>query len=402
MATLRFVRIPATRSRRRCVLAVVAVTHAVAAAPAVAAPGIEVAFPDRTQLVTGEQIASSADVVATPYVIRGPSGERTETPAAGVSVRTLIALAGGDPDSVAGVSVTRADGTTVALQSSELADPPPFPEGPPLFWVDEAGSHFLRPVRGATDANETDRVTIAGDAPVVVNVQAGALLEVTAGADRERIEAGQVVRFWASAIGGTSGEELSYRWHFDDGTTGRGAEIKHVYRRPGRYRAYVTVSGSGRSGGTSAVITIQVGEQEKPDAPAADDGGGGTGAAGGGTAGGGGAGEAAGGATGAAGAASGSQRSGGDGERRRPKPKPRRRRREAPEPKPAGTRIEGTLIGEEMPPAALAARPEARPAERPDGDGNAPVALWGALGAGGLVAAGALMERMPMRRRLVA
>ena len=370
-------------------------------APAAAA-GIEVVFDGRASVVDEAELAASADVPALPYTIRSDDGStRTET-RGGVSIRTVIALAGGDPDTTSGVSVERPGGGEVTLAGPDLADPSPFPEGPALVWVQDGAAGFLRPVRDEADVNAPDLITGPAGGNLTVTVQSGALLEVLAGADDEKVKPGRRVRFWASASGVDPGERLTYRWHFDDGTEAEGENVRHAFRKPGRYRVYVTVSRGGRSGGASPVITITVGDpdaaakrtpaREQDDTPA-----GGTGAAAGGT------GAAAAGGTGAAGGGTGAARPAQRAQAPARRRQPRRKRSEPAA--PAGKRVSGVLI-DPAPAAAPAPPAAARAAARSTGSstgggggGAVPGEALGALLAGMLLGSGFLLERLPSRWR---
>src|SRR5205085_4564148 len=189
----------------------------------------------------------------------------------GLSVRKLVVLAGANPDAVGFVSVKRPDGTLAYLSAGDIADPSPFPEGPALVWVDGETSRFFRPVRDDRDLNAADNIGTATEQPLVVSAHAGRLLTVTATADPTKAPAGTEVSFAADAPGG---ESLNYTWTFDDGTHGHGPIVKHAYRLAGGYNAFVTVAGTGDSGGSSATIHIVVGNPRK--GPATHAGGGST------------------------------------------------------------------------------------------------------------------------------
>src|SRR5438094_1320885 len=55
-------------------------------------------------------------------------------------------------------------------------------------------------------------------------------------------QAGQPVRFTASASGGTSA--FTFSWSFGDGTTGTGSPVTHTYSSAGSYTAALTVKDS--------------------------------------------------------------------------------------------------------------------------------------------------------------
>lgn len=244
------------------------VVATVCRANAHASPGVDVELSGERVFVSAEQIAASVDVATTPYRLRLFAADPgTLEQAAGVSIRQLIAIAGGNPDVVTGVTIGTG-AASVYLPGADLAQPPPFVDGPPLVWVTGEETHFLRPLRDATDVNGGDRLTAGAGTPLTLDVQSGSILEVTASADKQRIQPGGRVELWASALGATDGERLTYRWTFGDGTVSEGQEVTHVYRRAGRYRAFVTVAGSARSGGASRAVTITVGERDDKPAEA--------------------------------------------------------------------------------------------------------------------------------------
>ncbi|MBN1529742.1 MAG: PKD domain-containing protein [Thermoleophilaceae bacterium] len=366
----------------RCLTALA--TTAALLAPAAAAsaePGVSVELPERTVFLSADELAADADVPATEYTLRAEGGQATRETHAGISLGRLVALAGGNPDVVAGVTVSAGDRESY-LPGADLADPPPFPEGPALVWVEGDVTGYLRPVRDDADVNSGDRLTSEPGASLTVAVQTGALLEVTAGSDRERVAPRKPVGFWASALGGEGGEQLTYRWRFGDGTTATGQEVRHAYRRPGRYRASVSVIGDGRSGGTSEAVTITVG---KPPAEAAGDGRGG-----------GGGGKDEGTASGAFDGGSGSTGAKAGPGSTRPKARPRA----APEPTAPGRRVSGRLLDEAAtaaPPALGAATGTAGAVKAAGGEAPGALPLAG-IAAIGLLAAGALLELRPRRR----
>jgi PKD repeat protein len=106
-------------------------------------------------------------------------------------------------------------------------------------------------------ATETQTVTVrpADVAPVRLS---------SASASPVPAEVGAPVRF-ESAAQGTS---LTYRWHFGDGTVGRGPSPTHFYETQGRYPVRLEVSGDG--GTDSRTITVRVVPDEEAPSPAGD------------------------------------------------------------------------------------------------------------------------------------
>jgi hypothetical protein len=237
---------------------------AAAAAPAAAAPGVEVHLGARTAFLSAAQLAGQADVPATSYTLRGaPDDPGQVVTHAGVSVRRLLILAGANPDQVAFLEIPRADRGTAVLERGDYADPPPFPEGPALVWVDAEATHFFRPARDARDVNAADNIATTTGEALVVTARTGSLLTVTAHASLTKARAREPVDFTAAATGARPGERLRYRWSFDDGTVRAGARVRHAFDAEGRYVVAVTVTGDQDSAGAGPVIPVQVGAARK-------------------------------------------------------------------------------------------------------------------------------------------
>lgn len=221
-------------------------------------------LPGRTAFVSARQIGDQADVGPRPYTLRA-GGRSEQDEHAGLSVRKLVQLAGGDPDGVSFLAVRRADGTQAVLRRGDLGAPPPFPDGPPLVWVDSGSTHFLRPVRDGADENANDNIATpsGSDGPLVLSAHTGALLDVGARASPVRVRAGQPVRFTATVQGAAPGEQLGYAWDLGDGTAAHAATPTHSYPREGRYHVVLSVSGDHDAGGSSAVLTVQVGPRAR-------------------------------------------------------------------------------------------------------------------------------------------
>jgi hypothetical protein len=403
------------------VIALALALGAIVAAPAAAAPGLVFDVNGEKRTVGADQIAAGADVPPTTYVVGGQPRQLT-----GLSLRRAVGLAGADPDSITAVTI---EGVLQFLTSdpSDLADPPPFPEGPALVWVDEQQrTNVLRP---AKDGKPAELQTSAPGEPLQATLDGVTLLEVGIIAPKRRVKVGERVQLFTTS---TADDGATYTWDFDDGTSGTGEDVVHRFQQPGRYRVTVTVSDGAGGGGTSAPVTIVVGddgnepekrkdEREKPR--------GGSGGSGGGGGGGGSAATGVGG-TGAAGApatpdpgAFGAD----DGlapeaaepapeavePASEPEPERRTRRRHrdrddepAPaDPVPPGA-VEGVLLadasGPESPAVRAAVAAAGRtPVDDPDRDGGIDVPPGGWVGLGALLvfSAGALTELRALRRR---
>jgi hypothetical protein len=182
-----------------------------------------------------------------------------------------VTLAGGSPETVSFVSLTRPNGSLSLLRAGDLADPPPFPEGPPIVWIDAGEIRYLRPLRGPDDANAADNIGIT-EGDLVIRAHQGRLLTVRATADRRTVPAGRPVHLSAEVLGGAApGHELTFVWSLGDGTRKRGPAVRHAYATPGVYEAVVTVTGSDDSGGSSTPLRLTVGD---PPESAGDTGGG--------------------------------------------------------------------------------------------------------------------------------
>lgn len=250
------------------------IVAAAAAAPATAAAaGIVVRLSGTERHLSPEEISAAVDRPAGSYLLRarGTTAEPVAHPPA-LSIRRLVALAGGSPDALSFVAIKRPNGTLAILRREDLADPPPFPDGPPIVWMDGGGTRYLRPLRRPSDVNAADNVDITGS-DLAVTVHQGPLLGVRARTDRRTVPAGEPVNLTAEVTGAAPGQDLSFAWTFGDGTGKPGQAARHRFRTPGVYEVLVTVSGADDSGGSSPPLRIRVGEPPK----AAGDTGGGTG-----------------------------------------------------------------------------------------------------------------------------
>jgi hypothetical protein len=250
------------------------IVAASAAAPAAAgAAGILVRLPGGERHLAPEEVAAAADRPAGTYLLRaaGTAAEPVAHPPA-LSVRRLVTLAGVSPDALSFVTIERPNGSLAMLGRGDLTDPAPFPDGPPIVWMDSGGARYLRPLRGSGDVNGSDNVDITGG-DLEVRVHTGPLLVVRATADRREVRARTTVHFAAEVVSG-AGQGLRYSWRFGDGASASGQAVAHAFAAPGVYEAVVTVDGSDDSGGASAPLRVRVGAPPE----AAGETGGGTGA----------------------------------------------------------------------------------------------------------------------------
>ena len=263
----------------RCLLAAVALSLGLGVAVAHAGgPGITLFAPNRVQPVTlsGQQIAARANVGPRRYTLRAsPGAAGRKLTLRGMSIRGLLQLAGLDPDAINFVTIVRENGSLLGLTRADVADPPPFPEGPALV-TDEGGTtRFFRPVRDLDGTNAADNITTSSAGPLEISVDGGGLLAIKAQASRRKVRTGQSVTFSARVRFPPTGAQLSYQWDFGDGGRAVGAHVTHTYTFAGDMQAQVSVRGTGGSTarcktscGGVATVDVRVGEPpQQPQAP---------------------------------------------------------------------------------------------------------------------------------------
>ncbi|MFN8161559.1 MAG: PKD domain-containing protein [Solirubrobacterales bacterium] len=239
------------------------------AARAGSGTGVVLEYPAGRLSLAPAQIAAEADVSPTSYTLRAHPGDPGEQDVHfGLSVNRLIRSTGKQVGDFGFLTIPRADGSVAYLPTSYFADPPPFPEGPALVWVDSVSTHFFRPSLGSDDANAADNIATLSDEPLIMGLHGGALLDVVATASDQEIRSGQGVGFHASASGGLPGERLGFRWSFGDGGQADGTSVRHRFRGAGTFRVFVTVTGSRDSGGVSGTIPVVVGKSPDRGHPA--------------------------------------------------------------------------------------------------------------------------------------
>jgi hypothetical protein len=209
-------------------------------------------------------LRAAVDVSAGTSTLRGEGGGAGDAVAhpPAVSLPRVLELAGVTPGAVSFVSVRRPNGTLCVLRAADLARPAPFPEGPPLVWVDAGSVRFLRPVRDATDVNAADNIATAGD-DLPVRVHQGPLLEVALRVAPARPQAGERARLEARVRGAAGGAALTVRWRFGDGTEATGTAVSHRWRSAGTYAVVASAEGNDDSGGASEPVVVRVGAQRE-------------------------------------------------------------------------------------------------------------------------------------------
>jgi PKD domain len=243
------------------------IAAAAAAAPAAAvADGVLVRVGDAARHFSPQEVTAAVDQPEGTYLLRasGATAESVAHPPA-VSMRRLVELAGASPDAVSFVSIERPNGSLSLLGGGDLADPSPFPDGPPIVWMDAGGARYLRPLRGPDDANGADNIGITGG-DLVVRVHQGPLIVLRARADRRTAPARRAVAFTGEVVSGAApGTALRFAWRFGDGGTAIGQAVRHAFAQPGVYEAVVTVTGADDSGGASEPLRIRVGAPVKAE-----------------------------------------------------------------------------------------------------------------------------------------
>jgi hypothetical protein len=327
----------------------------------------------------------------------------------GMSIRSLLRLAGFNPGAVRFVQVVGDGGNVLTLLGADMDS----------AYVADDGAHtrFVNPGRGGRGGR--DDVVSAPNTPIEMTVDGGSLLSVRLNASPTKVKLGQSVTFSASVRFAPAGAQLDYTWDFGDGTRGVGAQVTHQYTVSGDLQAQVKVQGANGStsqcatvcGGVASVDIQVEGRQRRPEQPRGMPQGGGSSPSLGGTGSGG---------TGT-GTGTGSGGSGGSAGAGASTPKPARRkppplRAQRPEPHSpfssdpasgagrtivqgvllasAGTAIEGGL-----PPGRAAGG--SKPAQGVTGTVKNPSQIGGSLAlALAIVSLGALRERRSVRLRV--
>jgi len=214
---------------------------------------------DRETRIDADTLRDAADVPAGTYTLRGQgaAGDAIAHPPA-VSLSRVLELAGVSPDAMSFVAIRRPNGTLSVLRVADLARPAPFPEGPPLVWLDADSVRFLRPVRDDADVNGADNIATAGE-DLVVRVQQGPLLQVALRVAPAAPRAGERAHLEARITGAQPGAALTVRWRFGDGAEATGPAVSHRWRTPGVYAVVASAEGADDSGGASEPLVVTVG-----------------------------------------------------------------------------------------------------------------------------------------------
>jgi hypothetical protein len=171
-----------------------------------------------------------------------------------------------------------AAGTSVTLDRDEFLDPGAFPDGPPVFWMQDGTARFLRPASASGSATQ-----LGGGGPITVRLNRPSRLSVSAAASKTRLDPGERVTFTAAVVGAAEGEPVTISWYFDDrGDRVSGARVTHLFRKPGTYNVLVSATSADDEPGADDFVTVRVGPEPggpdrqgggtNPDANAPDSG----------------------------------------------------------------------------------------------------------------------------------
>ncbi|MEX1141632.1 MAG: PKD domain-containing protein [Thermoleophilaceae bacterium] len=133
----------------------------------------------------------------------------------------------------------------------------------PALYFDERGTHFVRPLMGPDDENESDIVTVPAGA-FLIRQSVDSTLRLKVKASKRKIAAGKSVTFEAVATGGGIGDKFEYEWRFGDGSrTARTRVVEHTFDDAGSYR--VKVSAGTADDIVHGGVKIEVGEPKESD-----------------------------------------------------------------------------------------------------------------------------------------
>jgi hypothetical protein len=198
------------------------------------------------------------DVEARSYTL--PGGTQA-VPITGYSLDRVLRAADVDPYQFGSLTIAGTSGTAQLTRDEAIGDVT-FPEGPPVFYVENGDARFLRPARG------TEPAQLASGGPMAVQIAALDELSVSATASPRRVKAGEKVRFTATVTGAPAGENPVIEWNFDDGRGDTGSPVTHRFRRPGTYHVTVGATTTGDRVGADDFVTVRVGRAPNgPDRP---------------------------------------------------------------------------------------------------------------------------------------
>jgi hypothetical protein len=221
-------------------------------AAAEASSGARVSVGGRSLTISGGQISQQGD--GGTYNVDGFPPLTVH----GMSIATLLSLAGADPSTVTSVVVGG-----ITLLPADITGPDP--SGPPLITIRPDGT--TRFIRNAGAGGPAVYISTPAGEPIDVSIQgapqstATAQLQVTVSATPTEASVGQSVSFIAQ-IDNAPATPLSYSWSFGDGATASGPTPNHSFAIDGDYPVAVTVSAGE---GMSAIghLTVHVGHPNR-------------------------------------------------------------------------------------------------------------------------------------------
>lgn len=183
----------------------------------------------------------------------------------GMSIRSLLRLAGFNPGSVRFVQVVGDGGKVLTLLDADMDSA--------YVSDDGAKTRFVR--RGRTARGEPDEVVSAPNTPIEMTVDGGSLLSVRLNASATKVKVGQSITFSASVRFAPPGARLRYVWDFGDGMHGAGTQVTHPFSVSGDLQVQVEVRGSDGStaqcatvcGGVASVDVQVEGRERRPEQP---------------------------------------------------------------------------------------------------------------------------------------
>lgn len=217
------------------------------------------------------------------YTVRAADGATSEvTVAAGFSLELLLREAGVDLDAFTYLELSRVDGTSVLVLREQVVAGDG-EEPPPVVWVDEQGTHFLRPIAGEDDVNADDVVTPL-DGTIAVQLKTGQPFAVRIDASARRVRVREPIRFEVVLVAGERTADMSFDWYFLDGSAKvRGERVTHRFAQSGTYLVQVNVVKSGRTLEAHDVQPVRVRTAARHDINGGGAGGGASGVGDGGT-----------------------------------------------------------------------------------------------------------------------
>jgi hypothetical protein len=213
------------------------------------------------QTVPGGQIAANADSGGTYTVQERLDDEPRTISLRGMSMRSLLSLAGFNPGAVTHVSVVGGEGPLITLTGPQINS------GQGLVSDSGGVTRFVSAASGGT----AQLVTSVAGTPLEIQVDGGGLLAVEVTASPTTAKAGDTIRFTARVRFATT--SYTYTWSFDDGGSGSGATTSHRFTYGGDFQPQVTVRGVGGAqctpscGGVGKVRVRIIGQERRPEDP---------------------------------------------------------------------------------------------------------------------------------------